>query len=152
MADLNPQNYVVTNPVRECGANLKVSGITLPTYTYLSNKLVPNCNVYLEISWVYAMPEPAVVIPKVHAHPYEQITMLMGSDPTRPEYLGGEVESTFDGHVKTINKSNCIFIPKNIEHGHLTWKKFERPHMMMSLMLGTGEFWQANPGALNENK
>jgi len=152
MAGLDAKNYMVTNPVRECGANLNVKGITLPTFTYLSNQLVPNCNVYLEISWVYQMPEPAVVIPKVHAHPYEQITMLMGSDPSRPEYLGGEVESTFDGHAHTINKSNVIFIPKNVEHGHLTWKKFERPHMMMSLMLGTGSFWQANPGALNEQK
>jgi hypothetical protein len=99
----------------------------------------------MEISWVYAMPEPAAVIPKVHAHPYEQITMLMGSDPTRPEYLGGEVESTFAGHTHSVNKSNVMFIPKNVEHGHLTWKKFERPHIMMSLMLGTGSFGRPIP-------
>jgi hypothetical protein len=114
----------------------------------MSNALVPNCNVYMEISWIYAMPEPPVVIPSVHAHPYEQITLLMGSDPGNPEYLGAEVQSTMGGQTMAINKTNCMFIPKNVEHGHLTWKKFEKPHMMMSLMLGTGEFFKANPGNL----
>jgi hypothetical protein len=31
MAELNPENYIVTNPVRECGADLNVKGISLPT-------------------------------------------------------------------------------------------------------------------------
>ncbi len=148
MTETNFKNFKVSVPIRECGANLNVKGLTLPTYTYMSNKQVPNCNVYLEISWIYSMPEPAVVIPSVHSHPYEQITMLIGSDPNNPENLGGEVESTMGGQTMSTNKTNCMFIPKNIEHGHLTWKKFEKPHMMMSLMLGTGEFFQANPGNL----
>ena len=152
MAEIDYSKYDVSEPIRECGTNLNVKGLTLPTYTYMSNALVPNCNVYLEVSWIYAMPEPAVVIPKVHAHPYDQITLLIGSDPGRPEYLGAEVESTMGGQTMTVKKTNCKFIPKNVEHGHLTWKKFERPHMMMSLMLGTGEFWQANPGALMDKK
>ena len=140
--------YGVSVPIREVGANMKVKGITFPTYTYMSNAQVPNCNVYLEVSWVYAMPEPPLVIPAVHSHPFEQITLLMGSDPSNPQYLGAEVESTMGGQVTTTTNTNCKFIPKNVEHGHLTWKKFEKPHLMMSLMLGTGEFYQANPGNL----
>ena len=150
MAKIDYRKYSVSVPIREVGATMNVKGITLPTYTYMSNKLVPNCNVYMEISWIYAMPEPPAVIPRVHSHPYEQITLLMGSDPGRPEYLGGEIESTMGGQTMSINKTNCMYIPKNVEHGHLTWKKFEKPHMMMSLMLGTGEFFKANPGNLNK--
>ena len=142
--------YKVTDPIREVGANLKVQGITLPTYTYMSNKQVPGSNVYLEISWIYEMPQPSLVIPSAHKHPYDQITFLIGSDPKNPEYLGGEVESLLGGEKLISSKTTCTFMPKNVEHGGLTWKKFERPHIMMSLMLGTGDFWKADPGGLNK--
>jgi hypothetical protein len=141
-------NYVVTKPLREVGADLKFKGITLPTRTYMSDKLVPGSNTYIEISWIYEMPEPSLVIPAHHSHPYNEITMLIGSDPHNPESLGAEVESYLGGEKLVQTKSNVTFIPKGVEHGHLLWKKFERPHMMVSIMLGTGDFKKANPGAL----
>jgi hypothetical protein len=36
--------YIVTTPMREVGTDLKVKGITLPTRTYMSNKLVAGSN------------------------------------------------------------------------------------------------------------
>jgi hypothetical protein len=39
-------------------------------------------------------------------------------------------------------------MPKNVEHGHVMWKKFEKPHIMMSIMLGTGNLVKADPGGL----
>lgn len=150
MAETNYRKYLVTEPVREVGANMKIKGMTLPTYTYMSNALVPDCNVYLELSWIYEMPDPPLVVPASHAHPYDQITFLVGSDPHHPEYLGAELESHLGGQKITASKTGCTFMPRNVEHGHLEWKKFERPHMMMSIMLGTGEFYQANPGGYNK--
>ena len=148
MAESSYSKYQVKIPLREVGANLNVKGVTLPTRTYMSNKLVPGSNVYLEISWIYEMPHPSLVVPPVHSHPFDQVTMLIGSDPHNPEYLGAEVESYLGGEKIVSDKTNAVFMPKNVEHGHVQWKKFEKPHMMMSLMLGTGELWQANPGGL----
>ena len=140
----------VSVPIREVGANMKVSGITLPTYTYMSNRLVPGSNVYLEFSWIYEMPQPSLVVPAAHAHPYDQVTLMIGSDPQRPEYLGAEVESYLGGEKLVTDTTGATFMPKGVEHGHVTWKKFERPHIMMSIMLGTGDFDVANPGALKK--
>ena len=121
MAVTDYSKYGVSVPIREVGANMKVKGITFPTYTYLSNAQVPNCNIYLEVSWVYAMPDPPLVIPAVHAHPYEQITMLIGSDPFNPQYLGGEVESTMGGQVTTTHLvSNYPGFEKPVEGFMLT--------------------------------
>ena len=78
MAQQNYGQYQIKVPIREVGANMKVSGVTLPSRTYMSNKLVPGCNVYVEYSWIYQMPDPALVVPSVHSHPYEQVTLMIG--------------------------------------------------------------------------
>ncbi len=149
MAESKYGKYVAKVPVREVGTNMNVKGITLPTYTYMSNKLVPGCNVYLELSWIYEMPEPSLVVPAAHSHPYDQVTLLIGSDPHNPEYLGAEIESYLGGEKLITDKTAATFMPKGVEHGHVQWKSFEKPHIMMSIMLGTGDFAQANPGGLN---
>jgi hypothetical protein len=142
--------YIITRPVREVGADVKVKGVDFPTRTYMSNQLVPGCNTYIEVTWIYEMPEPSLVIPSFHAHPYNEITFLMGSDPHNPESLGAEVESYLGGEKVILDKTNVTFIPKNVEHGHLSWKSFHRPHMMMTVMLDTGDYKNANPGAWNK--
>lgn len=133
-------------PIREVGASSKVKGVAHPTFTYMSNKLVPGCNAYLEFTWIQAMPEPSLVVPAVHSHPYDQITMLIGSDPDDPEYLGAEIECHLGAKRLTIDKTSALFIPKGVKHGRVEWKKFEKPHILMSITMGTGNFKEANPG------
>jgi hypothetical protein len=50
----------------------------------------------------------------------------------------------------TSDKTNAIYIPKGAEHGRVCWKSFERPHLLMSITLGTGDFEKANPGGYNK--
>jgi hypothetical protein len=148
MAQSEYSKYIVQAPLREVGASMNIKGVTTPTYTYMSNKLVPGCNVYLELSWIYQMPEPSLVVPATHSHPYDQLTLLIGSDPQNPEYLGAEIGSYLGGEKLISDKTTATFMPKNVEHGHVQWKSFERPHIMMSIMLGTGDLVKANPGGL----
>jgi hypothetical protein len=150
MAQTKYSKYHIKIPIREVGANMKVKSVTLPTRTYMSNKLVPGCNVYLEFTWVQAMPEPAFVVPAVHSHPYDQVTLLIGSDPNNPEYLGAEIESHLGGERLISDKTNALFIPKGVEHGRVSWQSFEKPHILMSIMLGTGNFEEANPAGYNK--
>jgi hypothetical protein len=44
-----------------------VKGRQYPTMTFMSNELVPGSNVYIEMGWVYAMPDPNPHIPE-HSH------------------------------------------------------------------------------------
>ena len=150
MPEENFSRYHVKTPLREVGAQMKVTGFTLPTRTYMSNRLVPGSNTYLEFSWVYEMPEPARVVPAVHSHPYDQVTLLIGSDYREPESLGAEIESYLGGERLISDKTNALFIPRGVPHGQVTWKKFERPHILMSITLGTGDFEKANPAGYNK--
>ena len=89
MAKSNYEKYLVTKPIHE--GDRKGKGFTNPALAYLTNELVPGCNIFLDYRWFYEMPEPNSIIPE-HSHDYDEIVLHIGSDPQNPEELGGEIE------------------------------------------------------------
>jgi len=148
MADSNYEKYFVKKPVYEVVPVEEVEG-RLPSMTVMSNNLVPGCNTYIEIGWVNGMPKPSTHIYE-HLHDYDEIVIHMGNDPDNREELGGEIEFMLGGQPLTINKTSAVFVPKGVKHGPLTWKKFEKPHFEMAIMLGAGTLAEADPGGHQE--
>ena len=144
MARVNYKNNLVKVPHREVGDGKIIKGRQNPTMTYLSNNLVPGSNTYIEIGWIYEMPEPNPHI-ESHSHNYDEIVLHIGVDPQNPEYLGAEIEFVVGNEKLTIDKTSSLFIPKNVKHGPLTWKKVEKPHIEMVVMLGAGTVEESNP-------
>jgi hypothetical protein len=147
MAKINYDNYLVRRPIREVAADKvgKVFGHQVPTMTYMSNKLVPGCNTYIDLSWIYQMPSPNPHIFE-HAHDFDEIIVHMGTDPEHPEDLGGEIEIYMEDQPLVFDTTSAIYIPRGVKHDPLTWRKFTRPHLEMTIMLGTGDFGAAAPG------
>jgi len=69
-----------------------------------------------------------------------------GTDPTNPEDLGAEIEICIDGKPFLIKSTSGIYVPKGMKHGPLTWKKFEKPHLELTIMIGAGSLAEADPG------
>jgi hypothetical protein len=113
--------------------------------TLMSNALVPGSNFYIETGWVLGMPDPNPHILE-HAHDYDEIVIHLGTDPKDQEDLGGEIEFMVDGQPLIIDKTSAVYIPKGIKHGPLTWKKFTRPHLEFTIMIGAGSLAEADPG------
>ena len=139
------EKYVVDKPAREISPPFKITGRTNPTMTYMSNSLVPGCNTYLEYMWVWAMPNPSS-IEGSHSHNYDEIVLNVGSDPENPADLGAEIEAYLGGEKQVTDTTCAIYIPKNVKHGPIKWTKFTRPHIQMSIMIGTGDVKEAMPG------
>ncbi len=144
MAKTHYQQNLVNKPRYEVGENQEIKGRQSPTMTFMSNDLVPGSNTYIEIGWVYEMPEPNPHIHK-HDHNYDEIVLHIGSDPDNPEYLGGEIEFVVGGEKIIIDKTSALFIPRGVEHGPLTWKSVEKPHIQMVVMPGAGTLKDSNP-------
>lgn len=144
MAKTHYQQNLVNKPRYEVGENQEIKGRQSPTMTYMSNDLVPGSNTYIEIGWIYEMPEPNPHIHK-HDHDYDEIVLHIGSDPENPEYLGGTIEFVVGGEKIIIDKTSALFIPKGVEHGPLTWKSVEKPHLQMVVMPGAGTLKDSNP-------
>jgi len=144
---------LVTKPKYEVQTGFDdVKGRQYPTMTFMSNELVPGSNVYIEMGWVYAMPDPNPHIPE-HSHDNsDEFILHIGSDYKNPEDLGGEIELVVGGQPLKINKTSAIYIPKGVIHGPLTWKSVSRPHLQMTIIMGAGTLAEAAPAGYGGEK
>ena len=142
--------YLVKKPAYEVTPDFEVKG-RRPAMTLLSNNLIPNTNMYIETGWVFGMPDPNPHIHE-HVHDYDEIVIHLGTDPKNQEELGGEIEFMVGGQPLTINKTSAVFVPKGVKHGPLTWKKYSKPHLELTIMIGAGSLAQADPGGHEKRK
>jgi hypothetical protein len=149
--DIDYEKYLVRKPIYEVGVGSNMKNRQMPTMTYMSSAQVPEANYYIEIGWIYGIPEPNPHIFE-HSHDYDEIVLHWGGDPDNPEDLGGEIEFCVGGQPLTFSTSAGMWLPKGLKHGPLTWKKFTRPHIEMAFMLGTGSMAEANVGGLTDKK
>jgi len=142
------EKYLVSKPAYEVVPPFEVKG-RIPAMTLMSNNLIPGSDMYVEAGWVLAMPDPNPHIGE-HAHNYDEIVIHLGIDPKNPEELGAEIEFVVDGRPLTIEKTSSVFVPKGVKHGPLTWKRFDKPHLEMTIMIGAGSLTEADPGGHRE--
>ena len=142
MAEKNYSRLLVTKPIYEAGE--PVEGRQSPSMTLMSNALVPGCNMYLEVGWIWEMPTPNPHVHE-HRHSFDEIVLHIGNDPYNSEDLGWEIEFCVEGQPLTFNRSSALFLPAGTRHGPLTWKKFTRPHIEMAIMIGTGDYKEGWP-------
>jgi len=147
MAESKYGKYLIKKPIYEVGvtSGRGVKGRHSPTMTYMSNELVPGCNMYIEFGWIWDMPVPNPHIFE-HSHDYDEIVLHIGSDPNNPEDLGAEIEFVVGGEPLIVDKTSALFVPKGVKHGPLTWKRVDKPHLQMAMVLGAGTLAQSAPG------
>jgi hypothetical protein len=141
---MDKEKYIVRKPAYEVTPKFEVKG-RIPAMTLMSSNLVPGMKMYIETGWVLSMPDPNPHIDE-HTHDYDEIIIHLGTDPQNPEDLGGEIEIGYDGESVTIDSTSAIYVPKGIKHGPLVWKRFDRPHLELTIMIGAGTLAEANPG------
>jgi hypothetical protein len=135
VSDIDYEKYLIRKPIYEVGTGLK--NCQSPAMTYMSSAQVPEANYYLTVSWIYGIPDPNPHIYE-HVHDYDEIILHWGGKSDIPQVLGGEIEFYIGGQPIIFNTTTAIFIPKGTPHGPMTWRKFEFPHLQMTLLLGTG--------------
>jgi len=137
------EKYIVRKPIYLPSTDV-IKALGSPAGIYVSDELIPGCNNYIDFGWIYGMPEPNPPIPE-HDHDFEEIVLNIGSDPHSPESLGAELEFSIDGQACTFNTTTAIYAPKGIKHGPMIWKKHDRPHLLMPVIIGAGSLAQAAP-------
>ena len=148
MSKNHTQKYLVSKPAYEVVPAFETKG-RIPAMTLMSNNLIPGSNMYVEAGWIFAMPDPNPHIGE-HTHNYDEIVIHLGADSEYPEELGAEIEFSVDGRPLTIEKTSAVFVPRGVKHGPLTWKRFSKPHLEMTIMIGAGSLAEADPGGHRE--
>jgi hypothetical protein len=150
MPDSDGSEHAVPGPAYEIKLEVETEGRLRPM-TLISNNLAPGVDMYVEMGWIVAMPDPNPHIGE-HVHDYDEIILHVGTDPADQEDLGAEIEIMLDGQPLVISRSCGIFVPKGMKHGPLTWKSFKRPHIEMTVMIGAGSLADADPGGHRKNR
>ena len=78
---------------------------------------------------------------------YGEMVFHFGSDPDHPEDLGATMQFGVGDDVLEFETTHCVFVPKGVNHGPLSWKEVRRPMVEMAVMLGAGiwaEGWEGS--------
>jgi hypothetical protein len=86
-------------------------------------------------NWIKEQPKPNPMHLAMESHDYDEIILNIGTDPEHLEYLGGEIEGYMGDERHLITTTTALYIPRNVPHGRITWKKFEKPHIQMAIKL-----------------
>jgi hypothetical protein len=94
MAEGKYARYIIEDPklVRDLAHHdfSAVKGFSYPDPVYMDEELCPEAGAWLDIVWVWDKTVPAE-LPGLHAHPFSEIVLLVGSNPHDLRDLGGEV-------------------------------------------------------------
>ena len=86
---------------------------------------------YMETAWFMPGDWPSTIgdkgTVKAHGHNFDEAVAYVGTDPSDPYNLNGEVEFWIDGKQNNIDRSFIAFIPAGVEHGPLLIKRIEQP-------------------------
>jgi hypothetical protein len=82
--------------------------------------------------------KPYLMIPKAHVHNCAEILYFIGGNPMNFKDFGAEVEFVMgegaDAETYIINSTTWVYIPKNLPHCPLNFKKVDRPIMFGHIM------------------
>lgn len=144
MATSKYSKYVITQPkfITEMAHHdfTKVSGFTFPDEVYLDRDILKEARQWLDIIWIWEVPNPPE-LPGAHSHPFDEIVLLVGSNPKNLRDLGGEVEWWMgegkDAEKFVLTSTTTIYVPKRLVHGPLIFKRVEKPILNVAIGLNT---------------
>ena len=130
------ERFAVRTPLRQEGRP-EVKNCQSPPMTYMSSVQVPEADLLVDLCWVYGMPQPNPSLgEQVSSH--DQIMLHIGMDPDTPQDLGATMQLYVGGQPILFNTTTAIFVPKGTPFGPLSWREVRRPHLLVSMVLGSG--------------
>ncbi|HSW58262.1 MAG TPA: hypothetical protein VLH15_07660 [Dehalococcoidales bacterium] len=136
--------FLVDKPWRKTDGPA-VLNMTSPAMQLMSSAQVKEAAYNIRFAWVTGIPEPNPPTP-LHTHDYNEVLLFIGGDCRDPENLWAEVDLTVGSQKLSVNSTGSVFIPAGVPHGRSTWKKVMKPHVIIAVGIGKGEY-QAGPAS-----
>jgi len=84
---------------------------------------------YMEAVWFLQTNDTG---PEEHDHDFDEVIAFFGSDPSRPDELGGEIEFLIDGEKFSFTKNCLVYVPQGVDHSPILVPKLEKPILHFS--------------------
>ena len=140
--------YVVTRPklITELAHHdfTDVSGITFPDEVYLDRDLLKESNQWLDIMWIWEVPNPPDLL-GAHVHPFDEVVLLIGSNARDTTDFGGsEIEWWMgegdEAECFVIDRTTAIYVPKGLVHGPMNFPRIVAPVLNVAIGLNSGGY------------
>ena len=112
-------------PKKEAPWAPKFTPNELISMLYLDSSVVDGA-FYVETAWTLP-PFADESRGESHSHDYPEVIAFFGSDPENPQDLYADAEVHIGGEIHTVTKSCLIFVPPNVPHGPIDFKRIDRP-------------------------
>ncbi|HJW74142.1 MAG TPA: hypothetical protein VJ787_00530 [Thermoleophilia bacterium] len=147
MGESRYARYVISDPklVTELAHHnfTEISGYTFPDPVYLDRDTLKEANTWLDIVWIWEIPHPPDLL-GAHAHPFDEIVLLIGSNPHDLDDLGGEIEWSMgeggDAERFVIDRTTAIYVPRGLVHGPMNFLRIDRPVLNVAIGLDCGDY------------
>ena len=147
MAEGKYGKYIISDPklVTELAHHdfSEISGYTFPDEVYLDKDLLEEAGHWLDIVWIWEIPDPPD-LPGSHVHPFDEIVLLVGSNPHDLRDLGAEIHWVMgvgdDAETFVIDRTTLIFVPKGLAHGPMHFVRVDRPVLNIAIGVNSGDY------------
>ena len=100
---------------------------------WIDGNVVPGA-FQMNTAWYEAVPERDPIFTE-HVHDdADELIGFIGSDPSNPNDLGGEIEFTIGGEPHLLTKSSIIFAPAGLAHNPMRILRVDRPIFHFSVV------------------
>ena len=100
---------------------------------WIDGNVVPGA-FQMNTAWYDAVPDRDPIFME-HTHDdADELIGFIGSDPSNPYDLGGEIEFTIGGEAHLLTKSSIIFAPAGLAHNPMRILRVDRPIFHFSVV------------------
>ena len=149
MAKSKYAKYVITKPklVTELAFHdfkiSDISGFTFPDEVYLDSDILKGAKQWVDVCWIWEVPNPQTT-PERHSHAFDEIVLLIGSNPKDLRDFGAEVE-WWMGEGKNAEKfiidtTTLIYVPKRLAHGPQIFRRVDKPILNIAIGLNAQQY------------
>jgi hypothetical protein len=86
---------------------------------------------YIDFVWIWS--GDMTMSPKPHAHDFDEMIGIIGSDREHPRAVGGNVSVTIGDEKHAIKKSSLIYVPKGLAHCPLEFNNIAQPVLCFTI-------------------
>ena len=100
---------------------------------WIDGNVVPGA-FQMNTAWYYAVPERDPIFLEHMHEDADELIGFIGSDPSNPSDLGGEIEFSLNGEAHLLTKSSIIFAPAGLAHNPMRILRVDRPIFHFSVV------------------
>ncbi len=96
---------------------------------------------YVDFVWIWS--GDMTMSPQPHAHDFDEMIGIIGSDREHPRAVDGDVSIVIGDEKHTIKQSSLVFLPKRLRHCPIEFKNITRP--VLCFTVGNTPKWSPLP-------